>query len=351
MGLQRVAYLLEIGYLFHKVVLYAADGALLLLLARHKEIGGVYLVVVHHVQPVIVHGVHLFYAVYLVVPPRHAEHILAVGHEYVDGVAAHTEIAALKVDVVTHIEGVNQAAQKVVAVQLLAALDADHTVGHGGRAAHAVDARHRRHHHYIAAPAKQGGDGGKTQTVYLVVDGKIFFYIGVGLGQIGLRLVVVVVRHVILYGVLGEKTAHLFVELGGKGLVVAQYEGGALHVGYHVGHREGLARTGHTKKYLGPVAALHTLGELTDGLGLVAGRTVGGGEFKFHGCLALWVGRIFRSFSPPCLSHLFPGPACHIGAGKGDCKSRLPTKVRFLLRMDKSSRTIFSFPHTAALKK
>ena len=218
------------------------------------------------------HRINLLDAVNLVVPEGHTHHIVAVGHEDVHRVALHAESAALQVDVVAHVEGIDQSAQQHVAVKFLSfrcmlMTLSDMAVG----PAHAIDARHRRdHHHVFAAAEQQGRHGRESQAVNLFVDGQVFLDIGVGGGQVGLGLVVVVVRHVVLHGIVGEEPLHLLVELGGQRLVVAQDEGGALMLLDDVGHGEGLARAGDAQQHLRPVAPTDALGQLAYGLGLIA---------------------------------------------------------------------------------
>ena len=55
------------------------------------------------------------------------------------------------------------------------------------------------------------------------------------------RLVIIVVGDEILHGIVREERLELPVELGRKGLVVAEYEGRTLKFLYDVGHRESLS--------------------------------------------------------------------------------------------------------------
>ena len=108
-----------------------------------------------------------------------------------------------------------------------------------------VDATYARHHNHVSPTAEQCTAGSQAQLVQLIVDGKVFFYIGVGGCNIGFGLVVVVVRHKVFHRVVGEKLAKLAVELGGEGFVVAQHQCGTVQLLYHVGHGEGLAAARH----------------------------------------------------------------------------------------------------------
>jgi len=111
--------------------------------------------------------------------------------------------------------------------------------------------------------------------VYGLVDLAVFFNEGVGLGDVGFRLIVIVVGDEILHRVAGEKALELAVELGGQGLVGGQHQGGQAHLGHHPGHGEGLARTGHPQKHLAAGSVPEVGRQGPDGLGLIPL----GGEF------------------------------------------------------------------------
>ena len=105
------------------------------------------------------------------------------------------------------------------------------------------------------------------------------------MGNIGLRLVVIVVGHEILHGVLREKLLELGAELGRQGLVVGQNQGGPVGLLNDIGHGEGLAGTGDAQHDLLVKAQLQTAAQLLNGLRLIAGGLVRGVKFKIHGVL------------------------------------------------------------------
>ena len=80
-----------------------------------------------------------------------------------------------------------------------------------------------------------------------VVDGTVFFNVGIGGGDVGLGLVVVEVGDKVVDGVIGKKLLELGEELGGEGFIVGEDEGRAAVVLDDVGHGEGLARAGDAK--------------------------------------------------------------------------------------------------------
>ena len=94
------------------------------------------------------------------------------------------------------------------------------------------------------------------------------------MGDIGLRLIVVVIADEILHGVVGEKLPELLAQLGRQGLIVGQHQCGALHLFDDLGHGVGLAGAGNAQQHLLPQAVFNALGQLFDGLGLVTGGLI-----------------------------------------------------------------------------
>jgi hypothetical protein len=78
----------------------------------------------------------------------------------------------------------------------------------------------------------------------------VLFDIGVRVGDVRLRLVVVVVGDEIFHGVVGEKLLELAAQLGGQRLVVGQHQRGALHLLDDLGHGIGLAGAGDAQQHL-----------------------------------------------------------------------------------------------------
>ncbi len=75
-----------------------------------------------------------------------------------------------------------------------------------------------------------------------VVDRGILFDGGVGVGEVGLRLVIIVIADEILDRIVGKEAAKLAVKLGGKRLVRRNDEHRFLHQLDHVGDGVGLSR-------------------------------------------------------------------------------------------------------------
>ena len=84
-----------------------------------------------------------------------------------------------------------------------------------------------------------------AQAVDLVVDGGVLLDIGIGRGDVRLRLIVVIVGDEILDGVVREELAQLGAQLRGERFIVREHERRALCLLDDVGHGEGLARAGN----------------------------------------------------------------------------------------------------------
>ena len=102
-----------------------------------------------------------------------------------------------------------------------------------------------------------------AQTVNFIIDGGILLNIGVGRGDIRLRLVIIVVGYEIFYRILGKKFAQLGAELCGQRFIVREHQRRALGLLDDVRHGERLARAGNAhQRLLGQtvVDALHQFG-------------------------------------------------------------------------------------------
>ena len=121
-----------------------------------------------------------------------------------------------------------------------------------------------------------------AQAVDLIIDGGILLNIGVGRGDIRLRLVVIVVRYEIFYRILWKKFAQLGAELCGQRFIVREHQRRTLGLLDDVRHGERLARAGNAhQRLLGQtvVDALHQFGYR---LRLIACHLVGAVYLKFR---------------------------------------------------------------------
>ena len=94
------------------------------------------------------------------------------------------------------------------------------------------------------------------------------------MGDIGLRLVVIVVGNEVFHGVFREKLPKFAAKLGCQRLVVGQHQGGPVQLFNHRGHGEGLAGAGDAQQGLLMQPPVDTVDQRLDGLRLVAGGLI-----------------------------------------------------------------------------
>ena len=217
----------------------------------------------------------------LVAPQLDPDRLLLVRGKHFDRIAAHAEGAALERDVVALVQDVHQAAQNLLAWDLFADFEVEHQSAVVDRVAQSVDARHRCHDDHVPA-LDQRRRGAQPQPLDVLVDRRVLLDVRVRRGDVGLGLVVVVIRDEVLDGVGGKERLEFAVELGGQRLVVRHDQGGPLRLGNHVGHGERLARSRRAQQRLEARAGAQSLDELDDGSGLVALRLEGGLDLELR---------------------------------------------------------------------
>ena len=116
------------------------------------------------------------------------------------------------------------------------------------RVAYTIQAAHGRYDNDVPPAAHQGRCGTDPELVNLVVDTQVFFYIGIGHGNIGLRLIIIIVGDEVLHGILREESFEFAVQLGCEGFVVAQNQGRTLKPLNDVRHGKGFAGTGYAQQ-------------------------------------------------------------------------------------------------------
>src|SRR5690606_27269984 len=103
----------------------------------------------------------------------------------------------------------------------------------------------------------------------------------IGAGNIGFRLVIVVVADKKLDGIVRKELFELTVELRRQCLVVRDDKRGPVYPRYRVGNSKCLTRAGHAQQGLELVAALQSFGELADSFRLIARWLILRYELKF----------------------------------------------------------------------
>ena len=120
-------------------------------------------------------------------------------------IAPHPKSAALKINIIAHILVLHQLPQDLIAVDDLTYPQRDHGIVVILRSAQAVNTAYTGHHDHIPAFKKSAGSA-MAQFINLVVNGRIFFNISIRLGNIGFRLIIIVIRNKIFHRVVREKS-------------------------------------------------------------------------------------------------------------------------------------------------
>ena len=214
-----------------------------------------------------------------------------VGGDDVDGVAFHPEGAAGESDVVALVLDIDEEPEEMIPVDFVTNVQEDGAIQVGLGVAEPVDAGHGAHNHNIPAGEEAGG-GAVAEPFHIIVDGGVFFYVGVGLGNVGFRLVVVVVADEVFDRVIGEELAEFVGELGGQGFIGRHDEGGALDLFDEPGRGGGLTGAGGPEENDVAFAPVDALSEFGNGSGLVAGGLVVADDFEPAGGAAYVVGSV-----------------------------------------------------------
>ena len=195
--------------------------------------------------------------------------LLVARREDLHDVAAHTERAALKLDVAAVVLNLDEAAHQLVALHRHARAQGDHHALVFAWVAHRVDAGDGGDDDHVPALAQRGCRA-VAQALDLLVDGGVLLDVGIGRGDVGLRLIVVIIGDEILDGAVREELAELRAQLRRQGLVVRDDERRALEALDDRGHRIGLAGTCDAQEHLAGHARLRARDERLNGLRLIA---------------------------------------------------------------------------------
>jgi hypothetical protein len=196
-------------------------------------------------------------------------------------VASHSEGTRPQVQVVARVLGFDQLPDERIPPVDLARPQRDRPPAEFFRAAQTIDTRNRSHDDNILTRHQRGGRG-QAQALDLFVDFGLFLDVQVVARDVGLRLVVIIVRNKIGNGVLREEILELGIQLRGQGFVVRHDQRRFLQLLDDGGNREGLASAGRTQQDLVLASVLDALHKLVDGFRLVAGGLEGSVKFEFH---------------------------------------------------------------------
>ena len=137
-------------------------------------------------------------------------------------IAANSKSAAAKGDVIARELHIYQPAKNILALIHIANAYIQHRFRVALFRTDAEDAAHAGYHQHIAA-FDDGLGGGVAQAVDFVVDRGVFFDVGIGLRDVGLRQIIIVIADEVFDRVVREKFSKFRTELCGKGLVMGEH--------------------------------------------------------------------------------------------------------------------------------
>lgn len=194
-----------------------------------------------------------------------------LGRENIDHVTTHAERTAMKINVIALVLHLDEALDHFTLRHAVANThDKNHLVILIA-IADAVDARYGCDNHAIPA-FEQALGRRKAHLFDMLVDRRVFLDEQVACRNIGLRLIVVVVRNEIFNGIFGEKLAKLRIQLRRQRLVWCQHQRRASRTGDDVSHGVGFSRTGDAQQGLIGQSISQPINQPGDCHRLIAGR-------------------------------------------------------------------------------
>ena len=206
-----------------------------------------------------------------IAPELQPDGLLVVRREDLDRIPSHPEGAAIERDVIAGILYPHQLGEDGVPPPLLSHRHGHHELAVLHRIAEAVDRADRGHDDDVLS-LHQARRSTQPQRLNVLVDGGVLLDIGVGGGNVGLRLVVVVVRDEVLDRAAREERFKLPVELRRQRLVVREHQRRPLVSGDHAGHGDRLSGSGDAEQRLVALAPLEAARQCPDRARLVPRR-------------------------------------------------------------------------------
>ena len=196
---------------------------------------------------------------------------LFIGRKDLHDVPPDAEGPPVEIDVVPLVLNLDQAGEDRIPRDLHPLFEQEEHPVVGLRRTETVNARDAGHDDHVT-PFEEIVRRRVAELVDLIIDRGVLLDVGVRTGDVGLRLVVIVVTDEVRDGIFRKEGLELPVELGGKGLVVGDDEGGSIDGGDHVRHREGLPGTGHPEEDLMLLSFLQPCDQFGDRLRLIPPR-------------------------------------------------------------------------------
>ena len=271
--LQQLALRLELGQPLPQFLFDAADRPFHPVRPGHVVGGREDPQLIHLADHLTGQRVQVVQLLHLVAEELDAHRKFLVRRDDLHRVPAHPETTTGERQVVAGVLDVDQRSEQQVTLHGVADLHRQRPVQVRLRGTQAVDAGHRRHH-YDVPPGQQRHGCRVPQPFHIGVDRGVLLDVGVGLRDVGLRLVVVVVRDEVLDRVLREQFTQLVGQLGGERLVRRHHQRRPLHPFDQPRGGRRLTGAGRAEQHDVLLPSADPPFQIVDRLRLVAGRTV-----------------------------------------------------------------------------
>ena len=217
---------------------------------------------------------------YFIAKKRNPIGKIVVRQMHVHRIALHPKSSPIEIRRGSAIQTLHQTIQQRIPRNHFSLTDSDDGTFKIGWISRAINTTHTRHHNDIAPSTQQTRNGFQTQLFNFIVDVQILFDVGPRSGDVGLRLVIIVITHKIFHRIVRKKLLEFPVKLRNQRFIVTQYQRGPLGLGDHIRHRKGLSRPRNPQQSLRLNPRIHALHQLFDGVGLVARRLKWRYQFK-----------------------------------------------------------------------
>ena len=207
--------------------------------------------------------------------------VVVPGRKDLDDITPHPEIATFQHQVIPLILHGDQPPEDGITVGFLPLVQGQHHLMIAFRGTQAIDAGHAGHDNHIT-PLKERAGSRVPQLINLVIDRSILLDICIRRGNIGLRLVIIIIADKISYIIVREKSLELAGQLCRQRLVVGNDQGRPLHLLNQLGYGKSLARAGSPQQHLGLLPVLDACRQILHRLRLIPHRLKGRHHLEGH---------------------------------------------------------------------
>ena len=185
-------------------------------------------------------------------------HLGVFGRENINSVSPDAEGAASEIHFTALVLHANELGNKIRTTFDIACSHNQTHLRVTFRLTDTVDCRDSGHNNGVTA-LKNAFGGSQAHLLDVLIDCRIFFYEKIPTGNIGFRLIVVVIRNEVFHRVIGKKFPHFRIQLRGQRFIRSHDQGRHALTGDDVSHRKCFTRPGYPQQCLKRQTALEPL--------------------------------------------------------------------------------------------